>query len=315
MLTLRVQSVNFEAERILSFVLTDPNGAELPLFEPGAHIDIQIPGGVTRQYSLCDPSWERDHYRVAVLDVLESRGGSRAMHHSVKPGDILRVSEPRNMFRLANEAVHSLLIAGGIGITPILAMAEDLSRRKQSFELHYCSQDPERTAFLGRIAPFVASGQAKLHYDGGSSARHLDVATLLQSYCEGTHLYFCGPAGLMTAIRNGCGHWPREAVHYEYFGAPRVKDTSVEYDTFNVVLQRSNRTIRISSDETILTAVRSNGIECESSCEAGLCGACRVRYLSGCPEHNDFVLSEEDRREFVLICCARAMDDSLVLDI
>ena len=314
MLTVRVASISAEAEGVRSFVLVDPAGGELPAFEPGAHIDVQVPGGFTRQYSLCDPPWER-HYRIAVLDVPAGRGGSAAMHRQVRLGDLLQISQPRNMFPLARDARRSILIAGGIGITPILSMVQTLQRQEAPLEVYYCTRSPDHTAFLDRIAPLVKSGQATLHHDGGDPGKHLDVARILRTREEGTHLYFCGPTPLMKAIQAASAHWPRNAVHCEYFGAADKSAADIGLATgFSVRLNRSNRLVRVSRDESILKAVRNAGVHWVSSCEAGVCGTCRVRYLSGCPDHNDYVLSEEERREFILICCARVTDDSLVLD-
>ncbi|QDL38479.1 PDR/VanB family oxidoreductase [Rhodoferax sediminis] len=316
MLTLRVRSTTFEAEGILSFELVDPAGAELPAFEPGAHIDVHVPGGLTRRYSLCDPPWQRYHYRIAVLDVPGGRGGSRAMHEHVHAGDLIEVSEPRNFFPLASESGHAVLLAGGIGITPILAMMEQLKRLDHSFELHYCTQTPERTAFAGRMGQDTAAGRAHLHHDGGDWRKGLDMASLLREYRPGTHLYFCGPAGFMKAVKDASGHWPPDTVHFEYFGAdPDVPTRAMPASGCDVVLKRSGNTIHVDPSQSILQAVRDAGVACESSCEAGMCGTCKVRYLSGSPEHTDFVLSDEERREFVLICCARVAEGPLVLDL
>ena len=316
MLTLRVRSITHEAEGILSFELVDPKGGELPVFDAGAHIDVHVPGGLTRRYSLCDPPWERDHYRIAVLDAPQGRGGSRAMHEQVRAGDLIVVSEPHNFFPVAPDARHSILLAGGIGITPIMAMVEHMRRTDQSFELHYCAQSPERTAFARRFASDVEAGRVVLHHDGGDYRKGLDIPRALAGPREGTHLYFCGPAGFMSAVRSASEHWPKETVHFEYFGAdPEALAGAASGDGCDVVLERSNRTIHVEPAQSILDAVREAGVPCESSCEAGVCGTCRVRYVGGAPEHNDFVLSDEERREYVLICCARVAQGPLVLDL
>jgi ferredoxin-NADP reductase len=316
MLTLRVRSITYEAEGILSFELVHPAGRELPAFDAGAHIDVHVPGGLTRRYSLCNPPWERDHYRIGVLDAPNSRGGSRAMHERVRAGDLIEVSEPHNFFPLAREARHSVLLAGGIGITPILAMAEHLRRTNQSFELHYCTQKPERTAFARRFSTDIAAGRVRLHHDGGDPRNGLDIGALLATRREGTHVYFCGPTGFMSAVRAATAHWPNEAVHFEYFGVdPTTMPVAAKAGGSELVLERSKRTIRVEPSQSILQAVRDAGVACESSCEAGLCGTCKVRYVGGTPEHNDFVLSEEERREFVLLCCARVAEGPLVLEL
>jgi ferredoxin-NADP reductase len=316
MLNLRVRSITYEAEGILSFELVDPAGRELPAFDAGAHIDVHVPGGITRRYSLCDAPWERDHYRIGVLDAPGGRGGSRAMHERVHSGDMIEVSEPHNFFPLARDARHSILLAGGIGITPILAMAEELRRTNQSFELHYCTQRPERTAFMPRFSADIAAGRVQLHHDRGDPRNGLDIAGLLAKRRDGSHVYYCGPTGFMSAVHAATGHWPREAVHFEYFGAdPSAKTPATNAGGSEIVLERSGKTIRVEPSQSILQAVRGAGVACESSCEAGLCGTCKVRYVQGTPEHNDFVLSEDERREFVLVCCARVANGPLVLDL
>lgn len=186
MLTLCVRSMTYEAEGIRSFELVDPEGADLPPFEAGAHIDVHVPGGYTRQYSLCDSPSQRKHYRVAVLDAPDGRGGSRALHEKVRAGDLIQVSEPRNLFPLQHGAKRSVLLAGGIGVTPMMAMAEELQRRGERFELHYCTQSPQRTAFRSRFRPWVADGIAHLHHDGGDWRQGLDIGALLADYVEGT---------------------------------------------------------------------------------------------------------------------------------
>jgi vanillate O-demethylase ferredoxin subunit len=317
MLTLCVRSITYEAEGIRSFELVDPKGAELPAFDAGAHIDVHVPGGFTRQYSLCDSPAQRKHYRVAVLEAPNGRGGSRALHEKVRAGDLIQVSEPRNLFPLAQGARHSVLLAGGIGITPVLAMAEELQRRGESFELHYCTQTPARTAFLGRIRPWIADGIAHVHHDGGDWRKGLDIAALLAEHRDGTHLYFCGPAGFMKAVQVAAEHWPREAVHFEYFGADpdAAARAAAPAGGATIRLAKSESAVALSEGQTILQALRAAGVACESSCESGLCGACKVRYLGGNPEHNDYVLSEDERREFLLICCAGVGPEPLVLDL
>lgn len=317
MMKLRVRCVAWEAEGILSFDLVHPQGERLPAFEAGAHIDIRLPGGLSRRYSLCNVPGETSHYQIAVLNVPDSRGGSRAMHERVRPGDLLEVSPPHNFFPLDESAQTSLLVAGGIGITPLLAMAQRLVHLGHKFELHYCTTSPERTAFAQRLAPLVADGVVKIHHDGGNPRNGLDLAALLRDQPQGTHLYYCGPGGFMRAVQAAASHWPREAVHCEYFGAepsavPAASDAAG--DGVPVRLSRSNRTIQVASGQTLLQALRDAGVPCESSCEAGMCGTCKVPYTDGSPEHNDLVLSEEERARCVLTCCAR-VPTPLTLDL
>lgn len=315
---LLVKAIVLEAQNVRSFELVDPEGGELPAFEPGAHIDVHLPQGVTRQYSLCDSPTQRNHYRIAVLEVAASRGGSLAMSRTIHPGDLLEISGPRNLFPVDGEADHSVLLAGGIGITPILCMAEQMARSGRSYELHYCAKTPAHAAFLDRLAPLVASGNAFVHFDNGNLGAGLDLEALLRTCSKGAHLYYCGPAGFMHAAREASAHWPRHTVHCEYFvpetslASPSIPAHNVD---FQVLLDRSQVAVRVPPSMSILQAVRDAGIECNSSCETGMCGACRVRYLDGTPEHRDLVLSDEERRSFVLICCARSISEYLVLDL
>lgn len=318
MLTLCVRSITYEAEGIRSFELVDPRGKDLPTFEPGAHIDVSIPGGYTRQYSLCDPPWKRKHYRIAVLEDPQGRGGSKSLHSEVRAGDLIEVSEPRNLFPLDRGAGHKVLLAGGIGITPVLAMAEELRRGNQSFELHYCTQTPERTAFRERLQPLIAQGQVFLHHDRGEPGKGLDIAALLATYQEDAQLYFCGPPGFMKAVQSAAAHWPAGAVHYEYFGIdPNLteKIASASQSAAQVRLAKSDKVLTLEPGQTLLQAIRQAGVECDSSCESGVCGTCKVRYFSGKPEHNDYVLSDDEKKEYVLVCCAGVGKEALLLDL
>jgi vanillate O-demethylase ferredoxin subunit len=317
MLKLRVRSITHEAEGILSYELVDPSGCDLPRFEAGAHIDVRIPGGLSRRYSLCNPPSDQGCYRIAVLNVPNGRGGSRAMHEKVKAGDWIEVSEPHNFFPLAANARHSVLLAGGIGITPILAMMEELEAQGQSWELHYCTRDASRTAFLRRFAGAGASSRAMVHHDEGDPSKGLNIAGLLSEPEEGTHVYYCGPTGFMAAVQAATQHWPREAVHFEYFGAepPKTSVDGRDAQASVLHLSRSDRVVPIEAGQTILDALRAAGVECESSCEAGMCGACKTTYSAGTPEHNDYVLSDDERCHQVLVCCARVSEGPLVLEL
>jgi len=322
MMSLRVRSITYEAEGILSYELVDPEGRELPAVEAGAHLDVKVPGTtITRRYSLCHAPWERGHYRIAVLDVPGGRGGSRAMHQNVRAGDLIEVTGPHNFFPLAPAARRNVLLAGGIGVTPILAMAEQLERDGQDWQMHYCTQTPARTAFAGHIASRFADGRVQVHHDGGVPSQGLDFEAVLKQHEPGTHVYFCGPAGFMKAVQRATEHWPRDSVHFEYFGAdpsaapPAGADAVAGSEGGELMLQRSGQRIRVGADQTILQALRDAGVEVVSSCEAGVCGTCRVRYVDGDPVHNDFVLSEEDRRENVLVCCAMIGSRPLTLDL
>lgn len=220
-LNVRVVRKTPEAEGICSFELVAVDGRPLPAFSAGSHVDVQVPGGLTRQYSLCNDPAESHHYLIAVLDDPASRGGSRAMHAQVHEGDALVVSTPRNHFALAHEAREHLLLAGGIGVTPILCMAERLAQIGADFRMHYCTRSAARTAFRSRIAASRFADRVHFHFDDGASAQKLDIPALLSAPGPGVHLYVCGPKGFMDAALGSARAqgWPELQLHYEFFTA------------------------------------------------------------------------------------------------
>src|SRR5438128_6789148 len=217
---LLIRSISYLAEAINGYELLDPRGRDLPRFAPGAHVELRA-GGFLRQYSLCNDPAERRRYCIAVLREAASRGGSRHLHENVRVGDIVEVSPPRNNFPLDPAGERHLLIAGGIGIAPIMSMVTELRRRHADFEIHYCTRSPEWTAFRSELAPLAAEGRLRFHHDGGDPARGLDIAATLRKQRPGTHLYYCGPAPLMAAATEAARDWPAGTVHCEYFtGVP-----------------------------------------------------------------------------------------------
>jgi len=218
---LRIRSITYLAERINGYELVDQDGRDLPRFEAGAHISVRLGGGLVRDFSLWNDPAEHARYCIAVLR--ESEGlASRELHERVRVGDIVEASNPRNNFPLAAEAERYLLIAGGIGITPIMAMIAELRRRRAEFRLHYCTRSPEETAFLDDLAILAAQGRVQFHHDGGDPAKGLDIAATLRERRPGTYLYYCGPAGMMAAAAAAAKHWPSNAVHCEYFVGPNA---------------------------------------------------------------------------------------------
>ena len=218
---LRVRSITYLAQRINGYELVDSEEHDLPAFEAGAHISVRAGEAPVRDFSLWNDPAERSRYCIAVLREPEGRG-SRGWHESVRVGDIVEASAPRNNFPLSGEARHHLLIAGGIGITPIMAMIAELRRRRADFRLHYCTRSPEETAFLDDLAILAAQGRVAFHHDGGDPARGLDMAGTLREYRPGTHLYYCGPAGMMAVTKAASKHWPPGTVHSEYFSGPKA---------------------------------------------------------------------------------------------
>ncbi len=312
--SVRVNKVSREADDILSFELVDPQGGTLPPFTAGAHIEVNIRNDLKRQYSLCNDPVERDRYLIAVLKEAHGRGSSVAMH-DVKPGDVLTVSTPRNQFPLAGpEASFHLLLAGGIGVTPMMAMLAELNARDVDYRMHYCTRAPERAAFLDRLEPLIAAGKVVVHYDGGDPAQGLDIAATLSRYQPGMHIYYCGPPGFMTAASEATKGWSPDTVHREYFTAAEPAGPLVNRP-FKVKINNTGQVLDVRSDQTIVEALRANGITVDTDCTEGYCGTCITRYVSGEPEHRDTVLSEAERRRYVMICCARAKSPLLALDL
>jgi vanillate O-demethylase ferredoxin subunit len=312
-LDVRVAQVRREAEDIVSIELVDPAGEALPAFEAGAHVDVHVPGGLLRQYSLCNDPVERHRYVIAVLREPEGRGGSAALHQ-IREGETLTISHPRNHFPLAGrEARSHLLLAGGIGVTPMMAMLASLNARGSDYRMHYCTRSPERTVFLDRLTPDIQAGRVILHHDGGDPSKGLDIAILLATYEPGTHLYYCGPPGFMTAVKNAVGAWPPHTVHFEYFTAPEHEP--LENAPFQIKIESTGQVFEVSAEDSIVDVLRAHGFAIDTDCREGYCGTCITRYVGGSPEHRDTVLSEKERKNYVMICCARAQESPLVLDL
>jgi ferredoxin-NADP reductase len=315
-IAVRLAAVVRLAEGILSFEFQRKDGTDLPAFCAGAHIDVHLRPGFVRQYSLCNDPRERHRYVIAVLREEAGRGGSRILHDELTVGDELTISPARNFFPLATDARRHLLLAGGIGITPMMSMVAELSSRGEDFFLHYCTRSAAKTAFLGRVEALVAAGRAALHHDGGHPDQGLDLQTLLLHHELGTHLYGCGPAGFMQAVAACSSHWPRQAVHFEYFSAPGGATAPPPEDrSFRIKLVRSALELDVPADRTIVDVLREHDVFIETSCKEGYCGTCLTRYLAGEVEHRDTVLDEKDRREFLLVCRSRARTPILELDL
>lgn len=316
-LQVRVTAKVAEAEGIASFELVDVAGRALPAFSAGSHVDVQLPGGLTRQYSLCNDPGESHRYLIAVLNEPTSRGGSRAMHEQVQVGDTLRISAPRNHFPLAHGAAHSVLLAGGIGVTPILCMAERLAISGASFEMHYCTRSPARTAFRGRIAAARFAPRVQFHHDDGDIAQKLPLDLLLAKPRPGVHLYVCGPKGFMDWVLGSAraAGWAAEQLHYEFFGAEVVKSDSDA--GFEVQLASSGRIVVVPKDQTVVQALAAAGVEVLTSCEQGVCGTCLTRVLEGECDHKDMYLTPEEQaaNDQFTPCCSRARSARLVLDL
>lgn len=317
MIEVSVVARHNQAQDICSFELARLDGAPLPAFTAGAHIDVHLPGGLVRQYSLCNPPWGNQSYLIGVLKDPASRGGSKAMHEQMQVGQRLFISEPRNLFALSENAQRSLLFAGGIGITPILCMAERLHQLGADFELHYCARSIERAAYIERLQAAPFAERVQLHFDDGPAAQRLDAANLLANPAADTHLYVCGPGGFMehvlgTAKAQG---WDDKHAHREYFAAAPINHDND--GSFAVQLNSSGQIIQISADQSVAEALEACGILIPLSCEQGICGTCLTRVLAGEPEHRDLFLTEAEQaqNDQFTPCCSRAKSPLLVLDL
>ena len=309
-LELVVARVTLEAEGVRAFELRDPEGRLLPPFTAGAHLEVTMRPGLARCYSLCNDPAERDRYVIAVGLDPASRGGSRHMHAAVGPGDRLAVAPPRNAFPLADGPGRSVLLAGGIGITPILAMARQLSREGRPWDLHYAARSRARAAFVEAIAP-LPGGRAFVSL--GDESPRLDLTAVTAGLGPQDHVYACGPARLLAAFDAATAHLPRARVHVERF-APVAAPAA---GGFTVTLARRGREVFVPEGSTILDVLLDEGLDLPFSCQQGLCGSCRTRVLAGEPDHRDEILTRDERASgrTMMICCSGVKGDRLVLDL
>jgi vanillate O-demethylase ferredoxin subunit len=317
MLSVRVARKHIEAVDICTFELVAVDGAPLPAFSAGSHVDVQLPGGLTRPYSLCNDPTESHRYLIGVLRDPASRGGSRAMHDQVVEGQVLQISPPKNHFGLAHDARRHLLLAGGIGVTPILCMAERLANTGADFEMHYCTRSPARTAFRQRITGAGFASRVHFYFDDGDAGQKLDIAALLAAPASGVHLYVCGPTGFMDAVLTTAraSGWPEPQLHYEFFAGEATKSDSDA--SFEVQLASSGKIVVIPGDKTVVQALAEAGVDVPVSCEQGVCGTCLTRVIEGVPDHRDMYLTPEEQaaNDQFTPCCSRARTPRLVLDL
>ncbi|WJF91917.1 PDR/VanB family oxidoreductase [Paraburkholderia bonniea] len=313
-LQVRLHAISYEAPTINTYELRTLDGAALPSFSAGAHIDVHLPNGMTRSYSLCNAPHETHRYLLGVNRDPASRGGSQCVHEDLQVGTTLEISAPRNHFPLVEDAPHTVLVAGGIGITPMLSMLQRLEALGRSWELHYCSRTRAVTGFIAALAQYGA--RVQWHHDAEADGVRLDLAALLQSHDTSTHFYCCGPSGMLSGFEAAaaqCAGAP-ERFHVEYFAA---KEASAAEGGFTVQLARSGRLIPVRQGKTILDALVDAGVEVSYSCSQGVCGTCETRVLEGVPDHRDMVLTkgEQQTNRSMMICCSGSKSACLVLDL
>lgn len=301
------------ATDIISLELASASDAALPAYDAGAHVDVYVKSGLIRQYSLTGDPADRSTYRLGVLLDPTSRGGSTAIHTQFKPGQKIRIGHPRNNFPMQSNVAHTVLFAGGIGVTPMLNMAYALEAQGSSWELHYCGRTADRLAFTDELSRF--GSKVHVHIDSGAKKQHLDINTVLAEASSNRHLYVCGPNGFMdfvveSASNNG---WDTDRVHLERFGA----EVNTDGAPFTVVAKKSGKTFDVQPGETISQKLEENGIHVQVSCQSGVCGTCLTGVASGMPDHRDLVQTDVEKASNaqITVCCSRSKTKTLVLDV
>ena len=312
MTLLRVSRAEAVAESIHLYELVAPEGARLAPFTAGAHVQVKSPGGLLRKYSLCNDPAEEHRYVIAVKRDPAGQGGSVDLVDRTRVGDLLEVSEPKNAFELQEKAPGFLFIAGGIGITPIMAMVRRCAGIGKPFRLVYCTRSPAHTAFRDELAAPPFAPLATVHHDEGDPARAFDFWPLLEKPTQ-QHIYCCGPRPMLEAVRDMTGHWPATSVHFESF-VDAAAGAHSDDGPFTVVLARSGTRVSVPARVSILDAIRQAGHDAPSSCESGTCGTCRTRLISGEADHRDFVLLDEEHATQIMLCVSRARTAELVID-
>jgi vanillate O-demethylase ferredoxin subunit len=310
-----VAAIQLESDGVQSFELRSVDRSALPVFTAGSHIEVQMSPHLARSYSLANDPDETHRYVIAVHKDPAGRGGSLFMQEKVRVGQRLRISEPRNNFELNEAAPHSVLIAGGIGITPLRAMIARLQRLRRPWTLYYCGRQRGAMAYLDEFDEMRRAGRdVRVHVDCEHDGAVLDLAAVVRSAPAGAHMYCCGPKPMLAAFESATLELPSEQVHVEYFSA---KEAAAAEGGFRVELARSGRVLLVEPGKTILDAVLDAGLDVDYSCREGICGSCQVGLLAGVPDHRDAILSKEERdaNDRLIICCSGAKSASLTLDL
>lgn len=313
-LMVQVTDVRAEAKDVITLELRAIGGGELPPFTPGGHLDLHLPNGLVRNYSLTNDWRDRDRYVIGVGRAADSRGGSSYVHSSIRAGTQLKISAPRNNFPLDHDATTFLFIAGGIGITPIMSMVRWCVANKKPWRLIYAARSRQRAAFYEELCALGAD-RDQFHFDD-ESGQILDVAQAISTWQDGERIYCCGPAPLMDAVKILTEHLPSGTVRFEWFTAPD-SDQPQESSSFTVRVERSGAEFEVPEHKSILEVLEEHGFEIPFSCREGLCGTCVTNVCSGEPDHRDYVLTDEERAsgKMMTVCCSRSRSPLLVLDL
>jgi len=308
-----VHAVRMEARQIISLELRPCDGTPLPAFAPGAHVDLHLSDSLVRSYSLLNAGADGSRYVIAVLNDKNSKGGSRYVHEQLRAGQTLLISRPRNHFPLDEGASNSVLVAGGIGITPILCMHKRLRALRRPASLLYCARSRGDAAFSDELE---LDADVQFHFDeerGGPP----DLKEFLASQPAESHFYCCGPAPMIAAFEASCSALGLTNVHIERFAAKDVVVEVAQAGSYQVVLARDGRTLNVPLGAPLLDVLHEAGIEVDSACREGICGACETRVLEGVPDHRDSILSDSERAsgKAMLVCVSGCVGSRLVLDL
>ena len=307
---LRVVNRKSLTAEVEEFTLSCSEGGSLPTTDAGAHITLETPSGARRRYSLVHSGALLSAYTIAVKRESSSRGGSESMHTQAQIGVELDAQPPENQFPLDTTRA-ALLIAGGIGITPIYAMAQTLEENKLRYRLVYCARQEQLAPYLNELKSLCGT-KLTTHFDQGDPAKLFDFWDLLAEPTN-ENVYCCGPTPLMEEVKGVTGHWPEGRVHFEEFKP--VESVRADDQAFDVELGRSKQIVHVKANQTILEALRGHGVPVASSCESGTCGTCKCPYVKGEVDHRDLVLMEEEKKSYIMPCVSRAIGTHLVLDL
>ena len=312
LIDVQVSEIETVARDTNVYTFRRPDGARLPAYKPGAHIDIHLPNGLIRQFSLLNPAADPESYVVAIKLDAASRGGSRYIFDDLRVGHALKIGVPRNNFPLVENAEHVVLFAGGIGITPVWCMAQQLAAQNRSWELYYSCRSRADMAFFATLEK-LGPERVHLHFDDEANGKFLDLAGAIGKAPADAHFYCCGPNPMLGAFEAAAAARPHHNVHVEYF-TPKAEAATT--GGFWVELARSGEEYYIPEGKKILEVLYEAGVDVDYSCELGICGECVTRVISGIPEHRDSVLSEEEQaaNDKVMICCCGSKSERLVLD-
>jgi tetrachlorobenzoquinone reductase len=297
----------------VSVELRSVQGEDLPPFSAGSHIDLHLASGLVRSYSLLNPSAERHRYVVGVLNDRQSKGGSRFVHEQLRVGSVIAISNPRNNFALDETAAMSVLVAGGIGVTPIVCMYNRLRTTKRPVELIYCARTRTEAAFVDELR--ALGGRVNTRFDDEAKSPP-NLGELLSGYSPDTHFYCCGPSPMLDAFQAACNQLGYQHVHIERFVA--IDDVQTTQDSgYTVELAKSGRTVAVPAGKSLLDALLEAGVNSDYSCREGVCGACETAVLGGEPDHRDSVLTERERaaNKSIMLCVSGCKGSKLILDI